>query len=416
MEKIQGALACTDWSVFSDTITDINELTDTISEYIKFCESVCVETKNVKIFPNNKPWITKELKIHLNEKQTLIKSGDKEALKEKQAVLNSEITKSKDAYKDKIKNAFQSQNSRQAWDGLRKASGFHQDKPTLNIPNQNTFVEELNEFYCRFDAVDYSDQHKDIKSRLSNYETSIVITESVVKTAFKKLNCRKASGPDCVSARVLRFCADELTPIYCHLFNRSVSEKTVPTIWKTSEIVPIPKKNKPAVLNDYRPIALTSIAMKCLEKLVLKHILSHCEPCLDDYQFAYTKERSTEDAVLVLLDRVLKHLDQPNTYARALFIDYSSAFNTIQPHHMINKLLALSVPQDQCLWVLDFLTDRKQYVKIGNCRSSVRVLNTGAPQGCGLSPFLFIIYTNDFCASQAGCLILKYADDTVVLV
>ena len=43
------------------------------------------------------------------------------------------------------------------------------------------------------------------------------------------------------------------------------------------------------------------------------------------------------------------------------------------------------------------------------------MLNTGAPQGCGPSPFLFIIYTNDFCASQAGCLILKYADDTVVL-
>ena len=82
---------------------------------------------------------------------------------------------------------------------------------------------------------------------------------------------------------------------------------------------------------------------------------------------------------------------------------------------MIQTLLGLDVPKDLCLWILDFLTDRKQMVRVDSSLSSLRTLNTGAPQGCVLSPVLFILYTNSFCASEAGCHILKYADDTVVL-
>ena len=53
--------------------------------------------------------------------------------------------------------------------------------------------------------------------------------------------------------------------------------------------------------------------------------------------------------------------------------------------------------------------------RVGSCTSSLRTMNTGAPQGCVLSPVLFILYTNSFCASNPGCQILKYADDTVVI-
>ena len=107
-------------------------------------------------------------------------------------------------------------------------------------------------------------------------------------------------------------------------------------------------------------------------------------------------------------------LDKSDTYVRVLFID-SSAFNTIQPHLMISKLLQMDIPDDLCLWVLEFLTDRRQLVRVGDCYSSMRAINTGAPQGCVLSPVLFILYTNSFQGTQTGCRILKYADDTVVI-
>ena len=140
-------------------------------------------------------------------------------------------------------------------------------------------------------------------------------------------------------------------------------------------------------INNYRPVALTSVAMKCLEKLVLGNLLVQTETVY--------KNKSTEDAVLVLLNLIYKHLYSPNTYVRSLFIDYVSAFDTIQPHLMINKLLHLNVPSDLCLRILDFPMNHKQFVKVDYFQSSMCTLNTGIPQGCVTSPVLFIIYTND---------------------
>ena len=90
------------------------------------------------------------------------------------------------------------------------------------------------------------------------------------------------------------------------------------------------------------------------------------------------------------------HLDKKTpTYVRSLFIDYSSAFNTMQPHLLINKLNRYDVHPSLQLWILNFLTNRTQYVKTSKGNSDKISINTGGPQGCVLSAFLFIVYTND---------------------
>src|SRR4029434_9821374 len=63
---------------------------------------------------------------------------------------------------------------------------------------------------------------------------------------------------------------------------------------------------------------------------------------------------------------ILQHLDSPGTYARILFVDFSSAFNTIAPALLQDKLTQLSVPESTCRWITDFLSDRKQRVRLGN--------------------------------------------------
>ena len=85
-----------------------------------------------------------------------------------------------------------------------------------------------------------------------------------------------------------------------------------------------------------------------------------------------------------------------SNYVRSLFIDYSSAFNTIQKHIMMGKLLEFNVPVPYCTWILDFLTNRSQYVKTRRETSQLQTINTGAPQGCVLSAVtvLFIMYTS----------------------
>ena len=73
-----------------------------------------------------------------------------------------------------------------------------------------------------------------------------------------------------------------------------------------------------------------SVAMKCFERLVMAHINTIIPESLDPLQFAYRPNRST-DAVSIALHTALSHLDKMNTYVRMIFIDYSSAFNTIVP-------------------------------------------------------------------------------------
>ncbi len=132
-------------------------------------------------------------------------------------------------------------------------------------------------------------------------------------------------------------------------------------------------------------------------------------------QFAYRANRSVDDAVNMGLHYILQHLDRPVAYVRILFVDFSSAFNTIIPNLLLPKLTQLSVPTSVCQWITSFLTDRQQLEGLGKFSSSTRTISTGAPQGYVLSPLLFSLYTNDCTAKDPSVKLLKFADDTTLI-
>ncbi len=146
--------------------------------------------------------------------------------------------------------------------------------------------------------------------------------------------------------------------------------------------------------------------MKSFERLVLAYLKDITGPLLDPLQFAYRANRSVDDAVNMGLHFILKHLDRPGTYVRILFVDFSSAFNTIITETLHNKLTQLSVPTSACQWITSFLTDRQQLVRLGKFSSS-----TEAPQGCVLSPLLFSLCTS----KDLSVKLLKFADDTTLI-
>ncbi|KAK3562698.1 hypothetical protein QTP86_005317 [Hemibagrus guttatus] len=196
-----------------------------------------------------------------------------------------------------------------------------------------------------------------------------------------QINPRKAAGPDNIPGRVLRECAEQLADVFTDIFNISLSSTVVPTCLKTTTIIPVSKKSPVSCLNDYRPVALTPIIMKCFERLVMRQIKDLLPPSLDPMQFAYHPNRSMDDAITTTLHLALTHLDNKDSYVRMLFIDFSSAFNTIIPQHLTEKLSLLGINTSLCNWILDFLTGR-------------------------LHPLLFTLLTHDCTAS---------ADDTNVV-
>ncbi len=163
-------------------------------------------------------------------------------------------------------------------------------------------------------------------------------------------------------------------------------------------------------------MTLTSVIMKSFDKMVLAHLKDITGPLLDPFQFAYRANRSVDDAVNMGLYYILQHLYRPGAYVRILFVDYSSAFNTIISNLLLPKLTQLSVPSSVCKWITSFLRDRQQRVRLGKYTSSTRTISTGAPQGCVLSPLLFSLYTNDCTSEDPSVKLLKFADDTTLIV
>ena len=161
--------------------------------------------------------------------------------------------------------------------------------------------------------------------------------------------------------------------------------------------------------------------MKCLERIIKSRICEQVKNhVLDGLQFAYTSKRCVEDATLTIIDCALKHLENINTkdskyFVKVLFVDFSSAFNTIQPHILMQKLNTMNVNSHLVLWIHEYLTCRPQYVKFLNVCSDTLITNTGAPQGCVLSPSLFTLYTSDCKCRYDNCKLIKYADHTALV-
>ena len=96
---------------------------------------------------------------------------------------------------------------------------------------------------------------------------------------------------------------------------------------------------------------------------------------------------------------------------------FSSAFYTIQPHILIDKMLGMNnVPSWLISWIFDYLTQRSQFVRLSeDIKSSIVVSNTGCPQGTVLAPFIFTLFTADIRSLYPSCPLVKFADDTAML-
>nr|XP_049596350.1 uncharacterized protein LOC125980834 isoform X2 [Syngnathus scovelli] len=280
------------------------------------------------------------------------------------------------------------------WKGLQSITGFK--KRTPRPVESPRLADQLNRFYCRFDRSSHTTGPPAAQSTQSTYSPppttalstppspwsptlslaeaapALQIREEEVRQMFRRQKIRKAPGPDGVSPSCLKVCAEQLAPTFARIFNRSLELCEVPSCFKSSTIVPVAKK--PAIT-------------------VLNHLKDVTGPLLDPLQFAYQANRSVDDAVNMGLHYILQHLDTPGKYARILFVDFSSAFHTIAPDILQQKLIQLAVPASTCQWITSFLTNRRQRVRLGSITSDTLTTNTGAPQGCVLvgNDILFII-------------------------
>lgn len=90
-----------------------------------------------------------------------------------------------------------------------------------------------------------------------------------------------------------------------------------------------------------------------------------------------------------MLHQSLSHLDRGSGAVRIIFLDFCSAFNTIQSLLLREKLMKMGVGSHLVVWITDYLTARPLYVQLGDCRSDTVVSSMGVPQGTELSIWFF---------------------------
>jgi hypothetical protein len=198
------------------------------------------------------------------------------------------------------------------WQGLQTITDY-KGKHSRELTSDTSLPDELNYFYARFEA-----NNIEMCMRAPAVLEDCVITLSAVDVSktFKQVIIHKAKGPDGLPGRALRACADQLVIVFTDIFNLSLSESVIPKSFKQTTKLPVPRYTKVTFLNDYRPISLTSVAMKCFERLVMAHINTIIPETLDPFQFAYHTNRSTDDGISIALHTALSHLDKGNTYVR----------------------------------------------------------------------------------------------------
>ncbi|KAK1794618.1 hypothetical protein P4O66_001336 [Electrophorus voltai] len=153
----------------------------------------------------------------------------------------------------------------------------YRSPPSRLMNAHESLANELNTFFTRFKATSRSANANGAYANSANGAISalngacaeptieqhpLIITERDVRRVFKRVNTRKAAGPDGTCGKVLKACADQLAPISTDIFNPSLTLGIVPSSFKCSTIVPVLKKSRPSGLNDYCPVALTSVVMK----------------------------------------------------------------------------------------------------------------------------------------------------------
>lgn len=253
-----------------------------------------------------------------------------------------------------------------------------------------------------------------LKNKPKNQEINITVSQTIA--AIKKSKNSKALGPDGISPIMLKNLGPNGIKYLTRLFNISVNQSQIPTIWKVGRIIPLLKPGKPADQgSSYRPISLLSPAAKILEAILLPEISSSLN--LADHQHGFRKGRSTLTALQDISEHITKGLNkkQPVDRTVSVAIDLSKAFDTVDHTQLLKDIDDLQLNDHIKRFLCAYIRGRSTYVEFRGVKSSYRKMKQGVPQGGVLSPILFNLYMSKMPAPPGTIKLVSYADDSNVL-
>ena len=279
-----------------------------------------------------------------------------------------------------------------------------------DIHDDQIKVEIFNEMFSNVFTEECLDSLPKVETNLSII-TNINITQEKVYEKIKSVKENKASGPDDISARVLKEAARELALPLFIIFKRSFNYTEIPEDWKIANIVPIFKSGSKTDPGNFRPVSLTSIVCKNFERIMKDQIQNYLEneELLLPSQHGFRSGRSCLTNLLDFFEYTSDILDRGKKGA-VIYLDFCKAFDKVPHQRLVVSLKNHGIRGLLVSWIENWLSHRKQRVVLNGCKSSVAEVTSGVPQGTVLAPLLFIIFIN-FIDIGLTSKIWKFADD-----
>jgi hypothetical protein len=274
-------------------------------------------------------------------------------------------------------------------------------------------TEELNRFFKSVFTIEDLNNIPYINDRSSGKSIlEVQFNEQITMKLLENLNVTKSCGPDFLHPRVLKEVKNAICLPLTLLFHQSFEEEETPIDWKTANVKALFKKGERNQAGNYRPVSLTCVPCKLMEKVVRDQLVKHMTEnnLFSNSQYGFRTLRSCAIQLLEVMEKWTEWIDDSQNFD-CIYYDFQKAFDTVPYVRLLKKLESYGINGKLLKWIDAFLRDRRQRVVIGSEKSQWTEVTSGIPQGSVLGPTLFLIYINDIEDAIEGTLRL-FADDT----
>ena len=248
---------------------------------------------------------------------------------------------------------------------------------------------------------------------------TVEFDERSIVLAINKLKPNLSSGPDGLPPLLFKRIKSSLARPLALLFTQLMSVGFVPPEWKTAIITPVFKKGVAGCVTNYRPISLTCVISKIMERVISKSILEHLSTnqLLSSAQHGFVSKRSTCTNLLESLNDWSLTIQDGHSVTVA-YIDFNKAFDSVSHNKLFYCLHLYGIRGDLLLWLKCFFSGRTHRTRIGVSLSSVTNLLSGVVQGSGIGPVAFIIFIDGLVKllEEYGIKCKVFADDIKVYI